>query len=45
MQRNLSAAVGAPVSVKGNRAERLGAIGRSEGVACFATALISRSVR
>ena len=27
----------------GNRAERLGAIGRSEGVVCFATALISRS--
>lgn len=44
MQRNLSQAVAAPVSVKGNRAERLGAIGRSEGVACFATALISRSV-
>jgi 2-C-methyl-D-erythritol 2,4-cyclodiphosphate synthase len=44
MQRNLTAAVGAPVSVKGNRAEQLGAIGREEGVVCFATALIHRSV-
>ena len=43
MQRNLSAAVGAPVTVKGNRAEQLGSIGRSEGVVCFATALIHRS--
>ena len=42
MQRNLTAAVGAPVTVKGNRAEQLGAIGRSEGVVCFATALIHR---
>lgn len=42
MQRNLSEAVNAPVSVKGNRAEGLGAIGRAEGVACFATALIVR---
>lgn len=45
MQRNLTDAVGAPVSVKGNRAERLGAIGRSEGVVCFATALISRGAQ
>jgi 2-C-methyl-D-erythritol 2,4-cyclodiphosphate synthase len=44
MQRNLTAAVGAPVTVKGNRAEQLGAIGRSEGVVCFATALIHRSI-
>ena len=43
MQRNLSTAVGAPVTVKGNRAEQLGAIGRAEGVVCFATALIHRS--
>lgn len=42
MQRVLSDAVGAPVTVKGNRAEQLGAIGRSEGVVCFATALIRR---
>lgn len=40
MQRVLSATVGAPVTIKGNRAEQLGAIGRSEGVVCFATALI-----
>ncbi len=43
MQRNLSAAVGAPVTVKGNRAEGLGALGRAEGVACFASALIHRA--
>ena len=42
MQGNLSVAVGAPVTIKGNRAERLGAIGRGEGVVCFATALIHR---
>ena len=42
MQRNLSAAVGAPVSVKGRRAEGLGAIGRGEGVACFAAVLLTR---
>jgi 2-C-methyl-D-erythritol 2,4-cyclodiphosphate synthase len=36
----LSAVVGAPVSVKGKRAEGLGALGRSEGVACFAVALL-----
>ncbi len=42
MQRNLSAATGAPVGVKGKRAERLGALGRSEGLACLATALIQR---
>ncbi len=40
MQATLSGAVGAPVSVKGNRAEQLGAIGRHEGIVAFATALI-----
>jgi 2C-methyl-D-erythritol 2,4-cyclodiphosphate synthase len=44
MQRNLSAAVAGPVTVKGNRAEQLGALGRGEGVACFASALIHRTV-
>ena len=39
---NLTRVVGAPVSVKGNRAERLGSIGREEGVVCFATALLVR---
>jgi 2-C-methyl-D-erythritol 2,4-cyclodiphosphate synthase len=40
MQQRLSEVVGAPVSIKGKRAESLGAIGRREGVACFAVALI-----
>ena len=43
MQSTLSAAVDAPVSIKGNRAEKLGSIGRGEGVVCFATALLVRS--
>jgi 2-C-methyl-D-erythritol 2,4-cyclodiphosphate synthase len=37
----LSAAVGAPVTVKGKRAEGLGALGRAEGVACLAVALVT----
>jgi 2-C-methyl-D-erythritol 2,4-cyclodiphosphate synthase len=41
MQRRLSEAVGAPVTIKGNRAEGLGAIGRVEGIACFAVAVVS----
>lgn len=40
----LSAAAGAPVSVKGRRAEGLGAIGRSEGVMCLASAVITREI-
>jgi len=44
MQRNLSSAAVGPVTVKGNRAEQMGAIGRNEGVVCFATALISRAI-
>jgi len=42
MQQKLTSIVGAPVGIKGNRAERLGAIGRNEGIACFATALLVR---
>ncbi len=42
MEEKLSAAVGASVSVKAKRAEGLGAIGRSEGIACFAVALVVR---
>jgi 2-C-methyl-D-erythritol 2,4-cyclodiphosphate synthase len=42
IQLALSDVVGAPVTLKGNRAERLGAIGRTEGIVCFATALIQR---
>lgn len=43
MEERLSAAVGAPVTVKGKRAEGLGALGRREGVACLAVALVTRS--
>jgi 2-C-methyl-D-erythritol 2,4-cyclodiphosphate synthase len=42
MQNTLSAAAGAPVTVKGRRAEGLGALGRSEGIACFASAVVTR---
>lgn len=40
MEHRLSAVVGGPVTVKPRRAEGLGAIGRGEGVACWAVALI-----
>ncbi|MDA8285189.1 MAG: 2-C-methyl-D-erythritol 2,4-cyclodiphosphate synthase [Actinomycetota bacterium] len=40
MERRLAGVVGAPVSVKPKRAEGLGALGRSEGVACWAVALV-----
>ena len=40
MQERLSAAAGAPVTVKPKRAEGLGALGRGEGVACWAVALV-----
>jgi 2-C-methyl-D-erythritol 2,4-cyclodiphosphate synthase len=43
MEERLTSAVGAPVSVKGKRAEGLGALGRREGIACFAVALVERS--
>ena len=42
MQQRLTAAVGAPVTVKGRRAEGLGALGRREGIACWAVALVER---
>ncbi len=41
MQTNLTQALGAPASVKGRRAEGLGAIGRTEGIACIAVALLT----
>ena len=40
IQTRLTDAVGAPVTVKGKRAEGLGSLGRQEGIACFAVALV-----
>lgn len=42
MKEALEAVMSAPVSVKAKRAEGLGALGRREGVACFAVALLER---
>lgn len=43
MQQNLTNAAGAPVTVSGRRAEGLGSIGRQEGIAAWAVAVISRT--
>jgi 2-C-methyl-D-erythritol 2,4-cyclodiphosphate synthase len=40
MQQRLSEAAGGPVTVKGRRAEGIGALGRREGIACWAVAVI-----
>jgi 2-C-methyl-D-erythritol 2,4-cyclodiphosphate synthase len=40
MERNLTAALGAPASVKATTNEGMGWIGRGEGIACLAVALI-----
>ena len=40
IERNLEDVVGAPVSMKAKRAEGLGALGRREGIACLAVALL-----
>ena len=40
MERNLSAVLGAPVSVKATSNEGMGFIGRGEGIACVAVAMI-----
>jgi 2-C-methyl-D-erythritol 2,4-cyclodiphosphate synthase len=42
MEARLSDALGAPVSVKGRRPEGLGALGRGEGLAVFAVAVLVR---
>jgi 2-C-methyl-D-erythritol 2,4-cyclodiphosphate synthase len=42
MQRRLSQAADAPITVKGRRAEGLGALGRREGIACWSVAIIER---
>lgn len=42
MQDRLASVVGAPVTVKGKRAEGLGALGRGEGIACLAVALVMK---
>lgn len=42
VQSCLSDAVGAPVTVKAKRPEGLGALGRGEGIACFAVAIVHR---
>jgi 2-C-methyl-D-erythritol 2,4-cyclodiphosphate synthase len=45
MQERLSAAAGGPVTVKGKRPEGIGALGRGDGIACWAVALIEREDR
>ena len=43
VEASLRAVVGAPVTVKGRRGEGLGALGRGEGIACLASALLVSS--
>ncbi len=42
MQHNLSDAAGAPVTITGRRTEGVGALGRGEGIAAWAVALVLR---
>src|SRR5205823_10389926 len=42
MQKRMGDVVGADVTVKAKRPEGLGALGRAEGVACWAVALVER---
>ena len=43
MRERLTQVVGAPVMVAGRRAEGLGSLGRREGIACWAVAVITRT--
>ena len=43
IQKNLSYAVGAQVTIGGKRPEGLGSLGRQEGIACMAVALLQNS--
>jgi 2-C-methyl-D-erythritol 2,4-cyclodiphosphate synthase len=43
VEASLSEVVGAPVTVKGRRGEGIGALGRAEGMACFASALLAEA--
>jgi len=45
VQERLSGVVGAPVTVKGRRAEGIGGLGRAEGIACLASALVETRIR
>jgi 2-C-methyl-D-erythritol 2,4-cyclodiphosphate synthase len=40
MERRLAEVVDAPVGIKPKRAEGLGALGRAEGIACWAVAMV-----
>ncbi|MBI2708967.1 MAG: 2-C-methyl-D-erythritol 2,4-cyclodiphosphate synthase [Actinobacteria bacterium] len=42
IERRLSEALGAPVTVTGRRTEGIGALGRGEGVAAWAVAVVAR---
>ncbi len=42
MQQHLSDAVGAPVTITGRRTEGVGSLGRGEGIAAWAVALVLR---
>jgi len=44
IQEHLSGVVGAPVTVKGRRAEGIGGLGRGEGIACLASALVETRI-
>jgi 2-C-methyl-D-erythritol 2,4-cyclodiphosphate synthase len=43
MQVHLTDAIDAPVTVKATRPESLGALGRGEGLACIAVAIVARA--